>query len=917
MVLYIFKRFNMSKIFFTLLTFCLLISLSVKSQVVVSNLSLSYSEDFNTLANTGTSSVTPTGWFFLETGASGNTTYAADGGGGTGGNVYSYGSTAADRAFGTIQSSNVIPTIGVQFSNTSGTTITSINVTYTGEQWRLGTLARLDKLDFQYSLDATALNTGAWIDQDNLDFTAPVTGPTVGGVNGNVAPNKTLITFNITGLSIPTGSTFWFRWNDLNASNADDGLAIDDFGVNFNGNATPPCAEPTNQPLLLNSTATPTTIAGSFTRPTPLADEYLVIRSLNSTLSNLPLDGTVYNVGQSIGGGTVVSSGTDTTFNDMGLTGNTNYFYFIFASNSEGCIGGPNYLTTAPLSEEITTLPLSPCTVPPSLPTALVLTPSNNNVTGSFTPATGANRYLVVRSTSNTLSVNPVNGTAYAVNDVLGNGTVVAYGTATTFIATGLNVATLYYFFVFSANGDCSGEPNYTTTSLKGNTTTTNTSTGIPVGYYDAAAGLTCSPLKTALFNKISSNTTTLSYSPGVWNAYNTTDLHRNDANTADIIWDIYTDNPSGAELYTFNAITNRCGQYDREGVCYNREHSFPQAWFGPSTLPMYSDIHHVFPTDGWANGKHDNNPYSEVGTATYTSSNGSKLGNNTFPGFSGTVFEPIDAYKGDVARATLYMVTRYEDKVAGWKNNGNANDILNGTAYPALDDWYIKLLYKWHVLDPVSTKEINRNNAIYALQRNRNPFVDHPEYVELIWQCTGLIPVTLIDFKATKSNNGILLNWAATRETNFKQFEIERSVNGINFNTAGIVNGQNLAAYSFEDIKLPKFKTLYYRLKMVDEDGKFKYSKIVSVRLNDNFSNAILYPNPAKNDITIELQQPLTENGILQITDIAGRVLQQQPVNGSQNTIKVNIKQLPAGRYFVSIKNKVDFIRESVVIIR
>ena len=262
-------------------------------------------------------------------------------------------------------------------------------------------------------------------------------------------------------------------------------------------------------------------------------------------------------------------------------------------------------------------------------------------------------------------------------------------------------------------------------------------------------------------------------------------------------------------------------------------------------------------------------------------------------------------------------MVTRYEDKVAGWKNNGNANDILNGTAYPALDDWYIKLLYKWHVLDPVSTKEINRNNAIYALQRNRNPFVDHPEYVELIWQCTGLIPVTLIDFKATKSNNGILLNWAATRETNFKQFEIERSVNGINFNTAGIVNGQNLAAYSFEDIKLPKFKTLYYRLKMVDEDGKFKYSKIVSVRLNDNFSNAILYPNPAKNDITIELQQPLTENGILQITDIAGRVLQQQPVNGSQNTIKVNIKQLPAGRYFVSIKNKVDFIRESVVIIR
>lgn len=274
----------------------------------------------------------------------------------------------------------------------------------------------------------------------------------------------------------------------------------------------------------------------------------------------------------------------------------------------------------------------------------------------------------------------------------------------------------------------------------------------IPNGYYNATNGLTCADLKTALFNIISSNTTELTYTPGVWNAFYTTDVKRNDANTANVIWDMYSDNPTGPEAFYFIPGNNQCGTYTQQGECYNREHSFPQAWFGAGQLPMFSDLHHVFPTDGFTNAKHDNNPYSEVGNATWTSVNGSKLGNNSFPGFTGTVFEPINEYKGDFARAMLYMVTRYQDRMVAWKNNGNADDILNGTTYPSLDNWYIKLCYKWHVQDPPSAKEIARNDAIYALQGNRNPYIDRPEFVEQVWRCTGLLSTTY-----TFTGNG---NW-------------------------------------------------------------------------------------------------------------------------------------------------------------
>lgn len=202
-----------------------------------------YSQDLDTLAISGTTNtVLPLGWDLVEAGggARDNEQYAADTGGSNTGDTYSYGSTGlTERALGGLQSGTLIPTVGVSFTNASGAPIGSLDVAYTGEQWRLGTLARTDRLDFQISTDATSLATGAWTDVDPLDFVAPAQGPTLGALDGNASANRTAISSTIGGLTIADGATFWIRWVDFNASGADDGLAVDDFSLTPHSTDTP------------------------------------------------------------------------------------------------------------------------------------------------------------------------------------------------------------------------------------------------------------------------------------------------------------------------------------------------------------------------------------------------------------------------------------------------------------------------------------------------------------------------------------------------------------------------------------------------------------------------------------------------------------------------------------------------------
>lgn len=214
--------------------------------VSLTTLGATYTENFNGLISTGSSSTgIPTGWAFAETGSTANTFYTAGTGSSGGGDTYSFGTAGTtERAFGGLRSGTLgglVPTIGAQFGNNTGATITSLAIAYMGEQWRLGqnTAGRApDRLDFQLSTDAISLTSGTWTDVDSLDFSSPVIDGTVGALDGNVAPNRTALAFTINGLSIAAGATVWIRWADSDLVGLDDGLAVDDFSLTPD-NSTP------------------------------------------------------------------------------------------------------------------------------------------------------------------------------------------------------------------------------------------------------------------------------------------------------------------------------------------------------------------------------------------------------------------------------------------------------------------------------------------------------------------------------------------------------------------------------------------------------------------------------------------------------------------------------------------------------
>lgn len=249
----------------------------------------------------------------------------------------------------------------------------------------------------------------------------------------------------------------------------------------------------------------------------------------------------------------------------------------------------------------------------------------------------------------------------------------------------------------------------------------------IPTGYYDGTAGLTGAALKTKLSQIITAGHSAKSYD-NLYNGYPNTDKDKYYENDGSVL-DMYSEDPSGADPYVYQHGVKKCGNYNTEGDCYNREHIVPQSFFGSSS-PMVSDIHHIPPTDGKVNGMRSNNPFGVVTSPSFTSKNGSKLGSNTTAGFSGVVFEPIDAFKGDIARMVFYFVTRYESKLSGF-STGN---MLGGSAFPGLQNWELQVLLAWNAADPVSQREIDRNNAAYIYQGNRNPYIDNPAFVNSVW---------------------------------------------------------------------------------------------------------------------------------------------------------------------------------------
>lgn len=318
----------------------------------------------------------------------------------------------------------------------------------------------------------------------------------------------------------------------------------------------------------------------------------------------------------------------------------------------------------------------------------------------------------------------------------------------------------------------------------------------IPNTYYTTATG-TGYTLKTQLYNIIRGHTDK-GYA-GLYTTYQTSDRDYYYENDATIL-DMYSEKPTGTDPYTYSAgTTQRCGTYSVEGDCYNREHIIPQSTFN-SAAPMVSDAHFITPTDGKVNGQRSNYPHGPVTSATWTSLNGSKLGASTTSGYSGPIFEPISEFKGDIARMYFYFATRYENTVAGY-----SYAMFNGTSNQVFTTAFLNLLITWHNQDPVSSREIARNNAIYAIQNNRNPYIDHPEYVQAIWNPTAdaqapTAPANLVS--SAKTTTTISLSWTASTDNTavtgynvYMDNVLKTTVTGLTTTITGLTTAK---AYSF-----------------------------------------------------------------------------------------------------------------------
>ena len=294
----------------------------------------------------------------------------------------------------------------------------------------------------------------------------------------------------------------------------------------------------------------------------------------------------------------------------------------------------------------------------------------------------------------------------------------------------------------------------------------------VPSNYYDSANGLTGYTLKTQLKTIVTNGHT---YNAGsydnLFTAYASTDRDYYYENDGSLL-DIYSENPSGSET-SYNIPNDECGgSIPNEGLCYNREHLFPQGFFNNSdALPMVSDIHTVVPTDGFVNNGRSNYPFGVVSNTNTSYSNGSKWGTGNNYGYTNRVFEPIDEFKGDIARAMLYFAVRYEDNWndSGWEApDASPYNPLNGTSDQFYETWFINTMLDWHAADPVSQRELDRNDEAYNFQGNANPFVNHPEYAALIWNPVPDTQAPTDPSNLVASNptdNSINLSWTASTD--------------------------------------------------------------------------------------------------------------------------------------------------------
>ena len=325
----------------------------------------------------------------------------------------------------------------------------------------------------------------------------------------------------------------------------------------------------------------------------------------------------------------------------------------------------------------------------------------------------------------------------------------------------------------------------------------------VPAGYYNSLEGKKGAALKTELHNIICQDTTHyLDYGSGAgktWEGFYYTDR---DVATNSVI-DMYSAN--------IRYFPNPNPNFSAFGSTIEIEHSVPKSWWGCDiTHPdcPAKDLNHLYPADGTTNMSKNDNPLGVV-TGTPTTDNGvSKIGPAVYDGYTGAVFEPANQYKGDFARSYFYMATAYEHYARKWDTSKPENMMQNNT-YPVFKPWALTLLLQWHKQDVVSLKETTRNDVVYGIQKNRNPFIDHPELIDYIWGNLTTVPYRLdgnINFPYLNwPNDNDTINIGSTYYQQAKDTTINLKAMNLTGNLTLSVGGTNASSFSVNKTGITK----------------------------------------------------------------------------------------------------------------
>jgi Endonuclease I/Secretion system C-terminal sorting domain len=539
---------------------------------------------------------------------------------------------------------------------------------------------------------------------------------------------------------------------------------------------------------------------------------------------------------------------------------------------------GTSTLTKEWQIDEIEISGTLPCTTPTAQASNFSAAPANTSATISWTKGDGSNT-LVLLNTSNSFTP-PSDGTNYTAVTTYGSGQQTVYNSISSSVTvTGLTANTTYYVQIYNFQTCVSPIDYVTDIPLSGSFTTNTVGTGDCAGFR--------ATVRASLPTHID-----LGYDNARRRMYGNCD---NQNNTVTCVYGGYTQSHAQNSTATSISLPN--------GRIINAEHTVPQSFFN-SNSPMVADMCHLFPTYETWNSDRGSYPFAEIpdaqttkweillNTATATIPASNIEGYSEFKTGS---YEPREVQKGNTARAILYFYTVYETQ-------------MNSTyGRPITDVANVQTLYNWHIQDPVTQADIDRNDCIKTYQGNGNPYIDHPEWVAQAFGCGIIIPVELLSFEGKNQGTYNTLTWESATEKNAQFYSIERKDNE-KWGKIGRVkasdNTSTIQKYSFDDLN-PNPLSIY-RLRMVDNDGVETFSKTITIENQKKAFSLKMFPNPAKDFVTFRATTTEKQSLKIKITDVSGRVLMERiyRVESGQVEENINIASLNIGIYFFTYDN-------------